>query len=245
MTRNQPLMWTAACLTLALSALPARAIDEPPRPPASALGKIRDLAATVRARRLLQEDRVLKTLNLGVSVENGVVRVWGPIPSAEVGRQAVAKLETLKNITEVKPNFYLTDNRPLPAGPERLEGLGGFSPPTQVEAAKPEIETGRLPVPQEPIVSSAGPKLLAPRPSTAAPAKPAAAVVNLPKPAASLDDRVREARQSEARFRAIAVEVRGQVVLVRQGGSPGRDVMDLVQKLRHIRGVSDVILSND
>jgi hypothetical protein len=70
-------------------------------------------------------------------------------------------------------------------------------------------------------------------------------VVKLPKPAASLAELVNEARQSEARFREIAVEVRGQAVLVRRGGAPGRDVMDLVQVLRRIRGVSDVILTSD
>jgi hypothetical protein len=227
---------------LALSALPARAIDEPPRPPVSALGKIRDLAATVRARRLLQEDRVLKTLNLGVSVENGVVSVWGPVPSNAVARQAIAKLETIKNITEVRHNLYLSDNH-APSGPER------------VEAAKPEFETGRLPPPMDPpptlaadrrdLPAAGGTKLLAPRPVATARPEPIAAVVKLPKPAAPLTEQVREARQSEARFREIAVEVRGQVVLVRRGDSPGRDVMDLVQKLRRIRGVSDVILTDE
>src|SRR5262245_37237540 len=113
------LTWTAACLALALSTLPARAVDEPPRPPTSALGKIRDLAATVRARRLLEEDRVLRPLNLGVSVDNGVVSVWGPVPSQEVARLAVAKLETIRNVTEVRSNFYLSDNQP-PARPERF-----------------------------------------------------------------------------------------------------------------------------
>jgi hypothetical protein len=225
----------AACLALAFLTLPARAVEEPPRPPTSALGKIRDLAATVRARRLLEEDRVLRPLNLGVSVDNGVVSVWGPVPSQEVARLAVAKLETIRNVTEVRPNFYLRDNQP-PARPER------------VATAKPEFETGRLPLPPEeaPVPAVAdGPKLLAPRRAATAASQPVAAVVKLPKPAASLAELVNEARQSEARFREIAVEVRGQAVLVRRGGAPGRDVMDLVQVLRRIRGVSDVILTSD
>src|SRR5262245_11256199 len=111
--------WTAACLVLALSTLPARAVEEPPRPPTSALGKIRDLAATVRARRLRDEGRSLRPLRLGVGVDNGVISVWGPVPSKEVARQAIAKLETIRNITEVRPNFYLSDNQ-SPARPERV-----------------------------------------------------------------------------------------------------------------------------
>ena len=59
---------TAAGLAMALSALPARAAGEPPRPPQSALNKLRDLSATVKARRLLQDDPALARLNLGVEV---------------------------------------------------------------------------------------------------------------------------------------------------------------------------------
>lgn len=232
MRLNQGLLWTAASFTLALSALPAWGIDEPPRPPASALGKIRDLAATVRARRLLQEDRVLGPLNLGVAVENGVVSLWGPVPSRDVARQAIAKMETIKGITDVRTNFYFKDNQ-------------SASTPERIATAKPEFETGKLPVPQSPPADEV-PKVFAPRPvAAAARREPPASVVHLPKPADSLTGKVSEARQSEARFRAIAVDVQDTVVLVRRAASPPRDVMDLVQKLRRIPGVSDVILTND
>lgn len=242
-------MWITACLTLALSALPGRAIEEPPRPPMSALGLIRDLATTVHARRALQEDRVLGPLNLGVQVNKGVLTVWGPVPSHAVGKQAIARLETIKGIAQVRPNFYLAESREkLLFDTTRPAGV-----PERIESAKPEIETGKILVrSREPILTvdrrdqpvNDGLKLFAPRPVVAARPESLTSAVKLPKPAASLTDQVREARQSEARFRDIVVEVQGNAVLIRRGESPGRDVMDLVEKLRHIRGVTDVILSD-
>jgi hypothetical protein len=236
------LMWSAALAALALPAGPARAERvEPPRPPVSALGKIRDLAATVRARRALQEDPALATLNLGVQVDNGVVSVWGPVPSRDVERQAVARLEAVKGVIEVRPRFYL--DQPRDAAP-LIDLARPVGAPERV-SAKPGIETGQLPAAtvgrDQP--RDDGPRLFAPRPASARP-EAAAAVVKLPRPAAPLAEQVRQAQLSEKRFGGIAVELRGTAVLVRRGEAPGRDLMDLVGKLRRIEGISDVILSD-
>lgn len=224
--------WTAATLLVALSALPARAVDEPPRPPTSAIGHIRDLAVTVRARRALLDDPILGPLNLGVTVANGLATVWGPVPTQQVAKDAVARLKTVSGVAEVRANFYLGDTSPLDVvrpAPER------------VAVAKPEFETGKLP---PPVREAAGPTLFAPR-AVAGPKEASATVVKLPRPTTSLTDEVQVARQSEVRFRAIDVKVQGTSVLVRRGGNDGRDVMDLVQKLRRIRLVTDVILTDD
>jgi hypothetical protein len=213
-------MWTAAALALALTALPARAVSEPPRPPTVALIKIRDLSATVRARRALQDDPSVAKFNLGVEVENGVATVWGPVPSLAVGHAAASKLEGLKGIDRVKSSFYLEDRRdPL----LELARPGGSA--ERVEVAKPRdlaVKTGRS--------ASEGPKLDAPR------------VAN---PAASLAEQAAALHKSEPRFRGIVVQVQGSAVMVRRGEVPGSDVMDLVKKLRRIPGVSDVILTSD
>jgi hypothetical protein len=212
-------LWTAAGLALALSALPATAVNEPPRPPQSALNKIRDLTATVRARRALQDDPALARLNLGVEVDNGVATVWGPVPSIAVGRVAAAKLEGLKGVTRVKSNFYVEERRdPL------LDLVRTGGPPERVEVAKPRdaaVKVGRS--------AAEGPALLGPRPAR-------------PVPLAEL---AAQLQQSEPRFRAIGVEVRDGTVLVRRGAVPGPDVMDLANKLRRIPGVRDVILTGD
>jgi hypothetical protein len=237
---TRSVIWTAA--GLALSALPARAIDEPPRPPASALGKIRDLATAVRARRALQEEPALSALNLGVRVENGVATVWGPVPSLDVGRRAVARLEALKGVTKVQPNFYVQERRDGTLDIARADGA-----PERIEAAKPEIETGKLPVTTATVVgrrdnaTNGGPSLFAPRPAKSARPEPQGDAGKSP---GSLDAGVRLAQQSEKRFKRIPVEVRGGTLLVRRGKSPGDDVMDLVQKLRRLPGVREVILAD-
>jgi hyperosmotically inducible protein len=233
-------LWTTAGLVLVLSTLPGRAVDEPPRPPTMALNKIREMVASVKVKRALQEDRVLAPLNLGVTIDHGIVSVWGPIPSQEVGRQVITKLEAIDGVREVRSSFYLPDTGPL-------------NTTERVEVAKPEIETGRLPPPRAPAVAVArreqlsqeGPKLLAPRPRTVSRSEAQATEAKLPKPAVTLTEQVREARQSEARFREIAVEVQGNVVLVHRRDSRSRDVMDFVQKLRRIHGVTDVVLTAD
>lgn len=236
------MLWTAALAVLMFPPGAARAIEEPPRPPASAISKIRDLAATVRVRRSLEEDRDLAKLNLGVWVENGTVSVWGPVPSDEVGRQAVARLGAVKGVARVRPNFYLS----VPDGGKRLELVRPAGVPERIEAAKPEIETGQLPAParaHEP--AGDGPRLLAPRAVTVGRPEAPAAVVRLPRAEVSLSDQVRETQRSERRFRGISVRVEGQSVVVGRGEAGGRDVMDLVGKLRRIDGVSDVILSDE
>lgn len=210
---------TAAGLAMALSALPARAVNEPPRPPLSALNKIRDLTATVRARRTLQDDPALAKLNLGVEVSNGVATVWGPVPSLGVGHVAAAKLEGLKGIDKVKSSFYIEERRDTV-----LELVLPDVAPERVEVAKPRdpaVKVGRT--------TSEGPTLLAPRPTKLA----------------SPTEQAAQLQQSEPRFRGISVEVKDGTVLVRRGNVAGRDVMDLVSKLRRIPGVRDVILTGD
>lgn len=238
-------IWTAAMLALALSALPVRAVSEPPRPPTSALGKIRDLAATVKARRVLQENPALAELNLGVSVENGVAQVWGPVPTTELAREAVVRLEGISGVRQVRSNFYVEDRKDR----RLLDLVRPEGVPERIEAAKPEIETGKLP-PLRPAVTVGrttrpaenGPTLFAPR---AVPSQRSEAAAEQPRSTGSLSEQVRQLQQAEPRFRGIVVEVQNQSLHVRQGNQSGADVMELVQKLRRLPGVRDVLLSND
>jgi hypothetical protein len=199
-------------------ALPAVA-GEPPRPPLSALSKLRDLGATVKARRLLQDDPALGRLNLGVEVSNGVATVWGPVPSLAVGHVAAMKLEGLPGIDKVKSSFYLEEPKDL-----ILELARPEAPPERVAVAKPRDEAVKVARP-----AGEGPVLLGPRP--AKPPSPAELAARL--------------QQSEPRFRGIGVEVTGGTVTVRRGDVAGRDVMDLVSQLRRIPGVREVVLTGD
>jgi hypothetical protein len=250
--------WVAvlsAGLLLTLAA-PAPADESPPKPPAGALGMIRDLRLTVLARRELQSDRVLAPLNLGIRVRDGVAEVWGNIPSDEVARQAVAKVGTVKGIRDVRPSFFLQ------ATADR----------TTVEVAKPDGETGRLKrMLPAPVLSVAGEgQKLRPgdanaalaalpqperRPAVLLPPRPLGGKETPPRTeervetprlrGSSLPAAVDRIRTAEARFRAVPVRVEGNILILRRGLTADDDVTDLAQALRGLPGVAEVRLVDE
>ena len=75
--------------------------------PDSKANKYRDLELTIKIRRLLSEDPDLGQLNIGVSVRDGVLRLWGPVPSVQKTQKALAKVGTVKLVFDVKSDLYL------------------------------------------------------------------------------------------------------------------------------------------
>lgn len=69
--------------------------------------KYRDLELTIKVRRLLSEDPDLSQLNIGVSVRDGVLRLWGPVPNVQKTQKALAKVGTVKLVFDVKSDLYL------------------------------------------------------------------------------------------------------------------------------------------
>jgi len=240
----------ASCLTLALVATQSLAVDEPPRPPMTALGKIRDLAATVKARRMIEQDPTLAALNLGVDIENGLARIWGPIPSEKVGEKAVLKLKMIPDISEVRPTFYLEDPAKDPVAITNTnEDL------KRVAVAKPEIETGQMPnstingtsppETQPTKTPEQAPRLFAPRVSTKGRANNETLVRNSAEPIESLSDQIRDIQKSDTRFTSIHVENQRGNLVVRRNDVNGRTVMELVGKLRQLPGVRNVMIASD
>jgi len=81
--------------------------DAPVAKPGSKVNKYRDLELTIKIRRLLSEDPDLGQLNIGVSVRDGVLRLWGPVPSVEKTQKALVKVGTVKLLFDVKSDLYL------------------------------------------------------------------------------------------------------------------------------------------
>ena len=75
--------------------------------PDSKGNRYRDLELTIKIRRLLSEDQDLSQLNIGVSVKDGVLRLWGPVPSVQKIQKALAKVGTVKLVFDVKSDLYL------------------------------------------------------------------------------------------------------------------------------------------
>src|SRR5262249_58476042 len=119
--------------------LPVTAAEPPPllfQPPAVA-SPVADLALSVRARKALQEDPELGKLILGIVVENGCLRLWGPVPSEEIGRRVVKKLEGLRGVRSIQNDLRIvppeTELAPLPLVAD---------PPAHSESASPGTAFG-------------------------------------------------------------------------------------------------------
>jgi hypothetical protein len=239
---RRSLLWAGAMVALLLpSSLRA---DRPPEPPPFGLDRLRDLAASVRARRVLKDDRDLARLNLGVSVEDGVATVRGPVPSDAEGRRAVALLEGVRGIRAVRAVFY-------PETPHESNLLGGLSRrpqlPQRFEASKPtaEAETPpRLPRVTQPAVVTHGssgpvaPQVFAPRAVALPPRAP-------DPPPGSLRDRIAAIRAADARFGTIPILIDGTRLPVQQGAAEDGVIRALLDRLRRVPGVTEVELKSE
>lgn len=69
--------------------------------------RLKDLKLTIQVRKLLAEDKELDQLNIGVSVKDGVIRLWGPVPDPGRMKQSLDKVGKIKFVFDVKNEMYL------------------------------------------------------------------------------------------------------------------------------------------
>jgi hypothetical protein len=85
-----------------------------------------DVIQTIRIRQLLHEDEELRGLNLGVSVQNRVATLWGPVPKMDLGLRAESCLRGIPELRNVKNELYVQETllRFAPAaGPRPVPGM--------------------------------------------------------------------------------------------------------------------------
>ena len=83
----------------ALEAGPARIGGDP----------LRDVAQTMKARKLLADDPDLAVWNISVTVQNRVATLWGPVPSAEVAFRAELCVKSMVELSEVRNELFLSE----------------------------------------------------------------------------------------------------------------------------------------
>jgi hypothetical protein len=235
---------SALAAALILCAAPALAA------PRLSFPSLRDMQTAINARRALLADPKLSRLNLSVSVRDGVATLWGPVPNADVGRQAAAKIAGVRGIQQVKSDLYRL-------GPTRDEDLPDlpfvYDAPTRSESASPDRDSGQInltgrgnpappagPLPPQHSVSLLAPLAAAEERSGAV--APAAAVAVAP--AGPVMDGIARLRRAEERFRAIVVEVRDATVTVHLTGARGEDAMAFAQAISRLTGVERVLVQN-
>jgi hypothetical protein len=247
--------WLAAALLPSSAVLLWAAAARPAMPPAPEAAPTQDTAETELAicvRRALVQEETLASINIGVTVHGGAVTLWGPIPSAELARQAVAKARQVAGVREVRselsivprdgdvpdqpspPEVAAADKLPLPPG--ALTGRPSEAAPapavTSVSLLPPIIASEPAADPGRPPPASLGHPVPLP-PST--PNPPPAAPADLPSALDAL-------RRGEERFGRIQWEVRDRVVTLRGTVCRGEDVMAFAQAVARVPGVERVIV---
>lgn len=231
-----------------------------------------DLRFTIRARTALQEDPLLAPLNLGVRVDGRVATLWGPVPSAELARRAVVRLQRLPELSAVRDELFLDPwadhvlDRPrvpslrLPLRP--AEPGGAVMPVTPAPQfgtpASPRREggTGGGWRPGAAPAAATGPRdtarLGAPLPVTPAvrmPASPPSLPTSSRTPAAarvplSLAEAVRQIQQGDERWRRMQVEIRGDRVFLSGVVYRWQDLHEFARRLTRLPGVAGVTLQS-
>jgi osmotically-inducible protein OsmY len=154
-------------------------------------GDAEDVALTVAVRKALTRDEKLATLGLGVTVADGRVRVWGPVPSPElvglVGARIseLAGVKVVTNEVHVLPRDAVDADRksvprttsapqpvvlsPMPGSPlplVRIDHEGEMSAPVPDNSRR---TAAKEPPPEilAPVMTRANPNLLRPDPADA------------------------------------------------------------------------------
>jgi hypothetical protein len=217
------------------------------------------------ARQTLFQDKLVGPLNLGVRVRRRVAVLWGPVPSAELARRAVALLEGLPDLVEVRDELTVqpVDERPprdrylpppdsLPPAPDvsraaptkagvltrhsALSLAGSTSPVGYPQEASPALGSRTPPAPANPAAGTVLPAIRIP--------VKAAEASNGTEAGEVLIEAVTRLQRADPRFGRLHAEVRGQVVHLRGEVERWGDVHALARTVAHLPGVERVVLGN-
>jgi BON domain len=234
--------------------LTVRGAEPPPRLAAISVAPredARDWVLANQARRALLKDEQIASFNVGVSVKDKVATIWGTLPSAEVGKRIEEMLKKINGIASVVNECKIVP----PASPvpqqvaDAVKRLQDGEEVASRPVAPPAATTGRQ------VVAKPAPEMLAPRPvndpheARLTPLQPPPAAVLLP-PVLSSDaptmgnDSVETVRNSEPRFKEVALDVKGGVVKINGRVGKMKDAWDLAEKLNNVNGIRQVILGN-
>jgi osmotically-inducible protein OsmY len=227
--------------TLAVLGLGAPAAAAEPARPGPILGMFRDMRLGVHARRALHADPELKKLNLTVKVEDGAATLWGPVPSADLERRALALLEEVPGIQRVRSELYVVPG----AGQPKKILFDLLPPPIVVQVASPDRDTGELKRDlMTPAETTSGrsqpnlPRLDGPRPIRDGPSAEGRAQAR--PEGRSLVEVIEELRRGNRRYDGIHLAVRGGVVCVWAEEVAEENVEAFARAVRAVPGVKEV-----
>jgi osmotically-inducible protein OsmY len=239
----------------------APAADPSSAPPATS-----DIVLARTALTALDADRLLREVNLLVSVVDRVAVIGGPVASAEMAKRAESLVRSVPGIVEVKNRCYVQEGSDpllramsdrLPPSPRRIlaSELPGIvaSPKTGlVEEYAPALGENDLAavVPTEKSVVALRPMnpsasvLLPPVGSSASvSAKASAPVVGvLASRPADVLAAAEAARNADRRFTGLKVSFANGTMVIAGTAARASDGWDLAQALRRIPGITRVVI---
>ena len=210
----------------------------------------RDVFQTILARKLLQDDPDLMAWNIGVTVQDRVLVLWGPVPSAEVLFRAELCVKTMPGLAGVRNELFVCEPIEGVKTPLRIQ-----LPPTHLpdrlppklppESRAPAGAPGVLAKQEIPMTTTEKPaKQPNATPASAKPSRPSdTPTLGAPLPDArpALADAVHATLQSQPTFRSIEFAVsEGHVYL--RGSDPGA-LIEAAQRIARLPGVAGVVIN--
>lgn len=204
------------------------------------------LASVVEA--MLRSDPLLGELNLGVTVEDHVATLWGPVPSADLGRRAQDLVRRVDGVADVKNDLRLApepaDHGVQPSHPRTgREDSPPACPPRWVAAGTRQAD-GIAPDARRPVPAAAASRPVA---GTATPGVVLRQPVQLlaPVPLRSADvlaQAILRVRTADPRFAAIECQVDAGIVRLSGAAPSWEAAYALARAVAALPGVQRVVL---
>jgi hypothetical protein len=219
-----------------------------------------DCTLTALARQALLDDVELGLLNLGVSVNDHVATVWGPVPSQASARRAVECVRRVQGISRVvdqlsvePPQDPLFDFLKLPPRSLDLRKPGfqagpDVRPPGDVDKTRTRTSLGPASLPSRSVLDDARPAGAQGKPgaqSASLAEVPAMPSLVLPVAAPAVGDLPHEVaalQEKNARLRYVHAEVQAGVVSLRGFVYSWEDLFALARSIALLPGVERVVI---
>jgi osmotically-inducible protein OsmY len=221
--------------------------------PSSSRPDTRDIQIAVRARRALSQDSELARLNVGVSVRQGSVTLWGRVPTAALAKRAEQIVQKTQGVFSVRSELEIK-----PVELER-DDTPGLSVPIAVPSREQPAASRE---PRSPGVLAKNPRDAGPRRSSS----PDAAWMGMPVPVKasppdadppakllkpipvenveSLQTAVQRLIQADVRFSDLRSELCDGVVTLGGTVTLMAHAMDLARQISRLPGVKSVVVEH-
>jgi hypothetical protein len=203
-----------------------------------------DIRQELQARQALAQDSELGPLNLGVRVRQRVAVLWGPVPSADLGKRAVELVKRLPELIDVHSELHVQ-----PVADPVLDYLPPMQPP-------PMGQPWGAPPTRPAVVFTNHSARSLPEPSSRAfqdsEAEPVLPAIRIPRSSSGpvaesttgppLIEAVMRVQRGDARFRQLRPEVQGALVRLHGDAGCWADIHELARRLTAVPGVERVVL---